>query len=119
MHALSNAVSGDDITECLEILPQKLTDVTPKWWLLGLQLKQLPAPLDAIQANPGQEPVAEKFRRMLSHWIQYGQEDKQTWGALAKAVDKSGNKWLGNKIREQAKNKESEKGNSTFPGAFS
>ena len=118
MHSLSNAVSGEDVTEWLEILPQKLRDVTPKWWLLGLQLKQLPAPLDAIQSNPDKNPVSVKFRRMLLYWIEHGQEDKRTWGALAKAVEASGNPWLAGEIRKRVDYNESSKGNSTFPSVF-
>ena len=99
-HALSNAVSYDRITKTLMVLQRKLSEVTHQWWQLGLHLKEHPAPLDDFKSHAEKDPVQEKFRRMLQYWLDEGEDEFRTWGALAKAVDDSNNRALGNKIRK-------------------
>ena len=75
-------------------------EVTHLWWQLGLQLKEHPAPLDLIKSNnPGGSTTQDKFGQMLQYWKVSGRPKYRTWGALANAVDKSGNKALGRQVR--------------------
>ena len=111
-HGLSIAVSDDEKIMPSRVLMQKLKEVTPQWWQLGLQLKQHPSSLDGFKCNPERDTVQLKFQDMLRHWIDHGDEDYRTWGALAKAVDESGNKALGNRVRNTKHYREGSRGNS-------
>ena len=56
---------------------------------------------------------------MLRRWLEEGEDDYQTWGALAKAVDRSGNKALGDKVRKLPHYEESSRGiTPNFPACF-
>ena len=113
-----NAVSDEEITESIKVLQRKLSEVTNQWWQLGLQLNQDPASLDRFKANPGNLTVQGKFEKMLRYWMDEGVPKYRTWGALAKAVDDSGNKAIGRRLRGAEYYKEGSKGNSTFQGVF-
>ena len=117
-HTLSDAVSYEKITKTLEVLQLALKEVTHLWWQLGLQLGLNPGSLEKIKSNPGKVPVQEKFESMLRHWLEEGEDEYRTWGALAKAVDRSGNRALGNRVRRLKHYQESSRGNSELPGMF-
>ena len=92
---------------------QKLKEVTPQWWQLGLQLKQHPASLDGFKCHPERDTVQRKFQEMLRYWINHGDDDYRTWGALAKAVDESGNRALGKRVRTTKHYREGSRGKFT------
>ena len=119
-HTLSNAVSADleKITKTLNVLQRKLKQVTHDWWQLGLQLKQQPSPLDGFKANPEKDSIQTKFAKMLQYWLNTGEGEYRTWGALAKAVDDLGNKALGTKIRNSKHYREHSAGRSKILCVF-
>ena len=90
--------------------------MTPDWWQLGLQLGLMPGTLDGFKSNPERDSVEMKFERMLERWINKGEDEYRTWDALAKAVDRSGNKAVGNKVRKLKHYREGSKGKSESPG---
>ena len=110
-HALSNyAVPAEKIPNTLKVLLPKLEEVKHLWWQLGLQLKQHPAPLDDIRTRPNRKTVQEKFEQMLEYWLNEGEDEYRTWGALAEAVHNSGNRPLGFRIRSLKHFREHSKG---------
>ena len=119
-HARTPVAVSDDVTiKSSRVLMQKLKEVTPQWWQLGLQLKQNPASLDGFKCNPERDTVQWKFQEMLRYWINHGEDDYRTWGALAKAVDESGNRALGKRVRKTKHYREGSRGNSiTFLGCL-
>ena len=91
-----------------------MEEVKHQWRELGVRLKVPYDTLEAIQTNPGNDSVVTQFNNMLWHWIKNGKEDTRTWGFFAKAVEKSGQKALANKIRRRKEYEHESKGISIY-----
>ena len=89
---------------------EKLEEVTSKWYELGLELRLSLKELDDIKSKPKRVPEQEKFKDMLTYWIQHGKPNTRTWGFLATAVEKSGNRALAERIKKRGDYKQGEEG---------
>ena len=110
VYALPMPVSAEEDDECIQVLGEKLKEVTPDWRGLGLELRVPSAKLDGIKSNPDKDPVQTKFKEMLKYWLKHGKDRTRTWGFLATAVEKSRNKALSRQIKKRADYKGGERG---------
>lgn len=79
-------------------LNRYITDITPFYYDLGLELDIINSKLKLIRNDPSLTDLTEKCRKMLEVWLE--NDDSATWKKLCDALKATDQLVLAAKIRE-------------------